>query len=461
VYVFRVTIARRHLHPNQIILLSFLAAILAGTLLLLLPAASTDEPLPLIDALFTATSAVCVTGLTVVDTGSSLTLFGQLIILILMQLGGIGIMTIGTFFLVVLAGRVGWRSRYLISETIAFDYRDDLWRLLRSVLLITLIVESIGAFLLTLRFIRDMPFAEALYQAVFHSVSAFCNAGFSLNANSFEGYVTDPIVNLTLIGLIVVGGLGFLVIFDLYKWFIIRRNGSPVERRLSFHSRVALIFTAILLLVGTVFFLGFEWSDTLAGLHPHEKLLASLFQSVTARTAGFNTIPIGHTSNATLFLLLLLMFIGGAPGSCAGGIKVTTFGVLLVLAFNRLRGNQDAIIFGRRISEASISKAMAIFTLGVVVVVLFAFFLLTIEVGAISFDLTRGEFIQLLFEAVSAFGTVGLSTGITPALSGVGRLIITLLMFIGRLGPLTVAVAVAARIQRTLIRYPEEKVMVG
>jgi len=449
------------LQPTQILVISFGAAILLGTLLLWLPFSSAAEPLSFVDALFTATSAVCVTGLVVVDTGTHFSLFGQLVILTLIQLGGLGIMTFGTFFIAALSGRMDWRSRDLITQTLSRDLRSDLWQLLRSVLLLTLAVEAVGAVLLAVCFLRDMSLVDALYHSIFHSVSAFCNAGFSLNMNSFESYVSDWAINLTLIGLIITGGLGFVVLLDLRKLFYRSSDLTKSERKLSFHSRFTLAFTGVLLIIGTLLFLGLEWGDTLSGLRWHDKMLASFFQSVTPRTAGFNTVPIGLTSNATLFLLLLLMFIGGAPGSCAGGVKVTTFGVLLVLAVSRIRGRQDAVIFGRRISERSVTKAMSILTLGVAVLVISTFLLLTVEVGTISFSRAQGEFIQLFLEAVSAFGTVGLSTGITSDLSNAGRLIITLLMFIGRLGPLTIAVAIAARIRRTVIRYPEEKVMVG
>ncbi len=451
----------KRIQPTQLLVLSFLTAILLGTFLLMLPFSSSEGPLSFVDALFTATSAVCVTGLTVVDTGSHFTLFGQLVILILIQLGGLGIMTMGTFFIAALGGRLGWRSRDMISQTLSRDLRADLWQLLKNVLSLSLIIEGIGAVFLAFRFLQVMDLPKALYYAVFHSISAFCNAGFSLNANSFESYATDWIVNLTLMGLIIAGGLGFIVLLDIRKSIHSRNNLTQAERRLSFHSKLTLVFTAFFLIIGTLLFLGLEWSDALSGLRWHDKILASLFQSVTPRTAGFSTVPIGLTSNATLFLMLMLMFIGGAPGSCAGGIKITTFGVLLILAVNRIRGKQDAVIFGRRISERSLTKAMSIFTLGVVVLVIFTLTLLSVEVGTVSFSRAQGEFIQLFFEAVSAFGTVGLSTGITTELSTAGRLIITLLMIIGRLGPLTIAVAVAARIRRTVIRYPEEKVMVG
>ena len=444
--------------------MSFGAAISAGTLLLWLPLSSRGDPLGFLDALFTATSAVCVTGLTVVDTGSHFTPFGQVVILLLIQLGGLGIMTLGTFFVAALGGRLGWRGRDLLSHTLSPNPRSDLREILKGVLLLTLTLEAIGAVLLFLRFAAHMQVSQAVWHALFHSVSAFCNAGFSLNADSFEGYVGDFLVNGTLIALILAGGLGFVVMLELRNRAarLLRRSRSFSPRLpFSFHSRLTLTFTAVIVGIAFLLFLMLEWGDTLSGMPIHQKLLASLFQAITPRTAGFNTVPIGATSNATLFLLILVMFIGGAPGSCAGGVKVSTFGVLFSLALNRAKGNTDTVIFEHRVSERTVSKALSIMTLAVAVVVVFTFLLVAVEVGTVSFGDTRGEFIRLFFEAVSAFGTVGLSTGSTPGLSTAGQLLVTLLMFIGRLGPLTVAIAVAQRQRRPLYRYVEEDVMVG
>jgi len=447
--------------------LSFGTVILAGTLLLWLPAASREAPLGFVDALFTATSATCVTGLTVVDTGIHFTLFGQLVILALIQIGGLGIMTLGTFFILSFGGRLGLRGRDVVSRTLTGDHRSDLRRILRNVFYLTVAVEAAGAFLLAGRFLERMDLPQAIYEGVFHSVSAFCNAGFGLHPDSFIGWQRDWGVNLVLMSLIVTGGLGFVVLIDVARLF---RRPEPDGRddrppgrrhRLSLHSRLTLLFSAGLILVGAVIFLLLEWQDTLVDLPLGGKLIASFFQSVTARTAGFNTVPIGLTSNATLFLFILLMFVGGAPGSCAGGIKVTTLGVLVTMAVNRIRGNAEVSLFRRRIPERTVSEAMGIATLGMTVVILFTFLLVAIEVGALSYATTQGAFIRLAFESVSAFGTVGLSTGVTPELSTVGRLLITLLMFIGRLGPLTMVLAVAARVRKPLYRYVEERVMVG
>jgi trk system potassium uptake protein TrkH len=460
---------RRHrrLRPVQLLVLSFGTVILAGTLLLWLPAASRESPLRFVDALFTATSATCVTGLTVVDTGSHFTLFGQFVILTLIQIGGLGIMTLGTFFILSLGGRLGLRGRDAVSRTLTGDYRADLRRILRNVFYLTAAVEAAGAFLLTGRLLDRLDLPQAVYHGLFHSISAFCNAGFSLNADSFIGGQRDWGINLVLMALIVTGGLGFVVLIDVAGLFRRPEAGSREDyylsrrHQLSLHSRLTLLFTAGLILTGAAVFLLLEWRGTLVDLSLGDKVIASFFQSVTARTAGFNTVPIALTSNATLFLLILLMFVGGAPGSCAGGIKVTTLGVLVTMAVNRIRGNAEVSLFRRRIPERTVSEAMGIATLGMTVVILFTFLLVAIEGGSASSTTTQGAFIRLAFESVSAFGTVGLSTGVTPELSTVGRLLITLLMFVGRLGPLTMALAVAARVRKPLYRYVEERVMVG
>ncbi|MFO7767405.1 MAG: TrkH family potassium uptake protein [bacterium] len=450
------------LRPPQILILAFGSVILLGTFLLWLPAASVSEPLSFVDALFTATSATCVTGLIVVDTGSHFTLFGQAVILVLIQLGGLGIMTLGTFFMWMLAGRVGMRERDIIDRTLSGGVQKDLWYLLRSVLLLTAVMEAAGALLLTLRFGRYMPWSEAMYHAVFHSISAFCNAGFSLNADSFIGYRTDPAVSLVLMALIVMGGLGFAVLVDLRRMvFQGRRGTESARRRLTFHTRITLTFTAILILLGAAVFLSLEWGNTLGDVGVGHRALGAFFQSITARTAGFNTVSIEAVSNGSLFLLILLMFIGGAPGSTAGGIKITTFGVIVTMALSRIRGGRDTQLFNRRVPEKTVSGALGIAALGMAVVVVFTFLLVAVETGTDSFLDARGEFVKLFFETVSAFGTVGLSAGSTPELSSAGRLIITALMFIGRLGPLTMAVAVSARAGRQTYRYVEEQIMVG
>jgi len=452
----------KKLTPPQIIVIAFITTILLGTLLLLLPGAHTTGPLTLTDALFTATSATCVTGLVVVDTGTHFTLFGQLVILLLIQIGGMGIMTLGTFFIISIGVRLRWQDRDIVTRTLTGERHLDIWGLLRNVFWLTLGIEAAGTILLAGRFLHQhgMEPARAVYNALFHSVSAFCNAGFSLNADSFIAYQTDPVINFILMLLIIAGGLGYTVLIDMGTFGPRSRRLTP-HRRLTLHSRFTLVFTGILILGGGILFLALEAGNTLVDLSWPHKIVGALFQAVTPRTAGFNTVEIAQASNAALMLLILLMFIGGAPGSCAGGIKVTTMGVLLLLARSRIRGLNDVVLFKRRIREKTVAEAMGIMALGVATVAIFTFLLVIVETGGQSHAATEGEFIRLFFETVSAFGTVGLSTGVTPELSTVGRLLITLLMFVGRIGPLTMAIAVAARARRTAFRFVEDKVMVG
>lgn len=446
-------------YPARIILLSFLFIIMIGTVVLRLPGITIGDSLTLVDALFTATSATCVTGLIVADTATKFTLFGQVVILILIQIGGLGIMTFSTFFVYVVAGRLSVTGRDLLQDTFSQHPMSDLVRLLRSIFLVTIAIEALGWGLLTLRFMRTVPLPKAMYMGLFHAISAFCNAGFSLFSDSFVDYQADFFINVVLITLIVLGGLGFVVIFDLYKnrQFLFRWNFS----QLAYHTRVVLFMTSTLLVIGFFFVFSLEYNNSLNSTSSVTKVLASFFQSVTARTAGFNTINIRTLSNSTLFLLMILMFIGASPGSCGGGIKTSTFAVLTASVMSRFRMREDVNIFYRRIPPAIVSRAISVFFFSVLFIAIFTMFLLISETPGISHTQSRGLFLEYLFEAVSAFGTVGLSTGVTPALSGFGRILITLLMFIGRLGPLTIALAVQGREPAPRFKYVQESVLVG
>ncbi len=442
--------SRRALRPARILVLSFLTAIGLGTVLLLLPVAvapgrSTDP----VTALFTATSAVCVTGLVVVETGRHWSPFGQAVIALLIQVGGIGIMTTGTVFALVTGRRIGLRERLVIHETFGKDGYAGMVRLVRVIVTTTLVLEAIGAVYLAARFARDMPPGRAAYFGVFHAVSAFCNAGFDLFGDSLARYVADPVVNLGFMSLIITGGLGFPVLVDVTG--NIRRRG----RYLSLHTRIVLATTAVLLVAGAASILVLEWNNpaTLAPLGWKGRLLASLFHSVTPRTAGFNTLPTGQLFPATLLLSMVLMFIGASPGGTGGGIKTTTAVVLFTEVKSVLAGRADMELFGRRIGREVAGKSLAIAFLSLVLVVATTAFLLTTEAFG---------FLPVLFESVSAFGTVGLSMGITPELSVAGRLMVVLTMFTGRVGTLTVFLAVATRDRvPASYRRPEEKIMVG
>ncbi len=438
---------------------SFGVAIAAGTILLSLPFAHTGAPVAPLDALFTAVSAVCVTGLTVVDTGSRFSPAGQAVILALIQVGGLGIMTFAVFVGVVLGRKVAFTDRMVIQDSMHHTPRAGVRRLVRYVLTFTLAVEAVGAALLFVRFRGQLPAGEALWHSVFHSVSAFCNAGFGLRPDNLVRYRGDLLVNLAITALVLGGGLGFLVNMELRDAARARLRG--VRPVFTLHAKLALLVTAALLALGTVAFLVLEWDNVLLGLPLGERLLASWFQSVSPRTAGFNTIDYGLVSPDTLFFTIFLMFVGASPGSTGGGIKTTTFGLLLALVVARWRGRGRATVFHRTIPHAVMDRALTI--------ALLAWALVSLGVGLLVFTETHGRpfavaeprFLALMFEAVSAFGTVGLSTGITPSLSAAGKLVLVVLMFIGRVGPLTLVLAVGPRREQGRFRYAEENVMVG
>jgi len=438
---------RGTLNPARLLATGFAAVIAFGTLLLTLPPATTDgRGLPVVDALFTATSATCVTGLTVFDVSAVLTTFGQVVLLLLIQAGGLGVMTVTTLFVYAIGRRISLRSDMTISESLGQPRLASTGRLVKDVALLTLVVESVGALILTVAFSGDFPLGRALYYGVFHSVSAFCNAGFSLFGPNLLDYVTNVPVNLTTISLIVVGGLGFVVLSEILA---LRRG-----RRLSLHSRVVLKATAVLIVVGTLSVLAFEFANpaTLGALSPGGKVLAALFQSVTPRTAGFNTVVVGSLLQPTLLILTILMFIGASPGSTGGGIKTTTFVTLLASVRSALRRREDVEMGERRLPHETTTKAWVITVLSAGLVLTAILILLATE-GAPLMDVT--------FEAVSAFGTVGLSTGLTPELTVAGRVLLSLVMYAGRVGPLTLAVALTRQDRPAGWRLPEERVIVG
>ncbi len=452
--------SERHLSPPVLILLSFAAIISAGTILLLLPAAGVGRPLGFIEALFTATSATCVTGLTVIDIGTRLTLFGQLVVLLLIQMGGLGIMTFSTFFALLFARRLSIREREILHQTLSQHPMKDIAALLKTVFLATIVIELVGAGVYWLRFSKDFTPAHAAYVSLFHSVSAFCNAGFSLFSTSFVAYQSDWIVNLNSMVLIVVGGLGFIVVYDVARNLKRRRNGRRM--RLSFHSKVVLATTGILIPSGAVLFFLLEWGNSLRHVGWGTRFLISFFQSITARTAGFNTVDIGHLTNAALMLLTILMVIGASPASCGGGIKTTTLAVIAAMAAARFRERDDVNLMNRRIPQGIVSRAVAIAVFSGFIITLFTLLLLSIELPGASHTATRGSFMEIFFEVISAFGTVGLSTGITSDFSSTGRLLLVVLMYVGRLGPLTIAVALSGARQKKLpYRYAEDHVLIG
>lgn len=438
---------KNELSPNQILVLSFLCLILIGTYLLHLPMASTaEESISWIDALFTATSAACVTGLIVLDTGSDFSLFGHWVILILIQVGGLGIMTFSTMFAFLLGKKISLKQRLIIQESLNQFSIGGLVRLARYIILFTVFFEGLGTFFLYRTWYQLNSNHSPLFLSFFHAVSAFCNAGFSLFSDSLEKYILHPGINIIFIILIIAGGIGFLVLIEIFEF--------PKRRRLSLHSKLVLIMTVILFVTGTLGILVLENRnpDTIQSYTLKGKLLSSAFQSTTARTTGFNTILIGQMGNAALFLLMILMFIGGSPTSAAGGIKTTTFSILFLRMVFALKGRRRLYVYGRQISDEIVNKAWTILMLTMSWTIAMTLFLSYFE----DFD-----FIKIFFEVISAFGTVGLSTGITDLLSSAGKGIIILTMFFGRVGPLALAFSLIINRQEETIQYPKDNVMVG
>lgn len=434
--------------PSQILVMGFAAIIFTGAFLLTLPVAvQPGEEISFITALFTATSAVCVTGLVVVDTATHWTTFGHVVILVLIQVGGLGFMTMATFFALLLGRRIGLRQRLLIQESLNQTNVAGIVRLAKYVLLFTFIVESGFAAILAVRLSFDLDRPKAVWYGIFHSISAFNNAGFDLfgDFRSLTGYAEDITINLCVTTLIILGGIGFGVIVDLFQHF---KNPS----RLTLHTKLTLSVTGFLILVGTITIYLLEFHDSLAPLSPLGKVLAAYFQAVTPRTAGYNTLDIGMLRPATQFFIIILMFIGASPGSTGGGIKTTTMGALAFSVWSMARGKTETEIFCRRVGQEQIYKSVAILLLATTLVIMVSLLLSITE---------QADFLAVLFETTSAFGTVGLTMGLTPKLSMAGRILIIMTMFLGRVGPLTMVFAMAQNRRKMSLRFPEEKIMVG
>jgi trk system potassium uptake protein TrkH len=438
---------------------SFASLIGIGTLCLSLPVASSDRTtLPVVDAVFQSTSAVCVTGLSTIDVGTKLSLFGQLVILVLMQLGGLGVMTY-SLLLVTLVQKAGSPDqREWLANVITSDRKLPPQRMLMWIFKLVFVSELIGALVLAAAFWRNHGPLRSVYLAVFHAVSAFCNAGFSPFSTSLVAYRDDPVVNLTIMALIITGGLGFIVTFELWRWM----TGHRRWFKLLLQTKLVVFMTACLIIFGMAAFLLLELGNTLRGTAWSTRLWTSAFQSVTARTAGFSTVNIGDLTNGTLVVLIPLMFVGAGSGSTAGGVKVTTAGVLLFAVLSRLRGTFKPQAWNRSISLDTVARAAALFAGAAILVMMGTFVLQITELGDLPHAASRGMFLDILFEATSAWGTVGLSTGITPTLTTAGRLVIIMLMFVGRVGPLTFAAILISRARpRAEVYYPEENVMIG
>ena len=447
---------KREFSPAQLLSLHIVGLIVTGAILLSLSvAAAPGRAVSLLDAFFTSTSAVCVTGLIVVDTPNQWSPFGQVVLMLLIQAGGLGYMTISSLIMLAFGRRISVHERMTLADALNVVSMEGLLRFAWTVALLTFAIEGIGALIMGVRFAQDLGWAKGLWFGLFHAVSAFNNAGFSLFSDNLMGYRGDLTINLVITTLIIAGGLGFFVLSGLLRL----RKKTAVA--MSVHTKMVLTVSASLIAAATLSILALEWTNpkTLAPLGFGEKLLAAYFQAVTPRTAGFNTISIGDMTAPALFLTISLMFIGASPGGTGGGVKTTTFGVIVAALWTTVRGERDTNIFGRRLSPDLVRRAFALSMLAAIGLVLVTGFLLLAE---------RQGLLQTSYEAVSAFGTVGLSMGVPGSvlsLSGFfgtgGKWLIMFLMFMGRVGPLTLAVALAGTAPPARVRYPEGKVLIG
>jgi len=439
--------------PVQILALGFAIVILIGAILLSLPIASqSGEITPFIDCIFTSTSAVCVTGLVTLDTGTYWTYFGKTVIMLLIETGGLGFMSVATLVFFFLGKRITLKERMVMQEAMNVNSLQGLVKMVKYVLIFTFSVEGIGAVLFATQFIPEFGVAKGIYYSVFHAVSAFCNAGFDLMGNfkSVTAYANNSVVILTISALIAIGGLGFYVWLEIYNY-----KGT---KRLSLHSRVVIYSTIFLIVSGAILMFIFEMRNpnTMQGMSVKGKILSSIFASVSPRTAGFNSIQLDKMTPAGNFLTIILMFIGGSPGSTAGGIKTATAVVLFMTVMSVVRGREDTEIFQKRINKEVVYKSLVITVLGLLIVVVVTMVLSITESPNIPFE-------YFLYEATSAFATVGLTLGLTTKLTLVGKIIITLTMYAGRVGPLTIILALAKnkKVKSGTIRYPEDKILIG
>lgn len=441
------------LSPIQKVLLSFIVLIITGTILLMLPF-STISGISLIDALFTATSAVCVTGLIVLDTAKDFTFFGQLVILLLIQFGGLGIMTFSIAILSLIGGSLSIKWRFTFDSFYNEIGEFPIKSLLKKIIFYTFVIETSIAIILFSQFLGYFKLPDAIWHSLFHSVSAFCNAGFSTFSNSLMDFKNNIIIQLAIGGGIILGGLGFLVLTELAR--VEFKKTSFIFSQFTLHTKFVLSITAILILMGMITFLILEWTNSIKNLSAVGKLSAAFFQSITCRTAGFNTVDIGSLRSPTLFMMILLMFIGGSPGSIAGGIKTTTMGVIMSLIYAKFAGKNQIVLWGRSLNTETIERSTTLMILSILFITFATFLLLTID----TFNV-KNSFLAAIFEVTSAFGTVGLSTGITSMISDPGRVLMCLVMYIGRLGPLTLIMALTSQMKRINIQYPEEHIMIG
>lgn len=448
------TAKTRSYNPSQILVFGSAFIILIGTILLMMPfSTESGEPLSPVDALFTSTSAACVTGLVVKDTATTFSTFGEVVILILIQIGGLGFMAFTTLIAVLLGKRISVKERLILREALNQLNLEGIVRLVLYVFLITAVIEGIGSFLLALRWVPEWGWEKGIYYSIFHAISAFNNAGFDLfggerKFGSLTLYVTDPLVNLVVIVLSILGALGFVVLLELVQY---RRT-----RRFSLHSKLVLAVTLLMVLIGTALFLLIEWANprTIGSLSVPGKVLAGLFQMGASRTSGFHTVDAASLYPSTQFLLILLIVVGGAPNSTAGGIKMTTFAVIVLAVWTMIRGRDDVVAFHRRIPHQQVYKALTITVLAFTLM-----FAVTVLLLISEYRYTT--FLESFYEASSAFATNGSSLGMTRHLTTGGKLLLSLTMFVGRLGPVTLAYAISRRMIKPPYRYPEERPLIG
>lgn len=435
----------------QIISLGFIIIILTGVLLLKLPfATKSGEPADWMTAIFTATSATCVTGLVVVDTFTYWSRFGQAVILCLIQVGGLGFMSIGIFLLVFFKKRISLRERGLMQESVSALQISGMVRIVKMIIAGTLLFEGIGAVLLSIRFIPMLGIKEGIFYSVFHAISAFCNGGFDLMGkygqySSLVMFYDDWLVNIVIMSLITIGSLGFLVWQDI-------RDKKLNFKKYRLHTKIVLVMTFAVLVVSSILFMIFEWDNTMAGMTVSQRIWSSMFSSVTARTAGFNSVDTGLLTDSSKLLTIFLMFMGGSPGSTAGGIKTTTVVVVFLYLWSNIRNDTGCNIFGRRLDDEVIKRASLVFYINL---------FLALGAGLVISAIQQLDFLDILFEVISAIGTVGMTTGITRSLNMVSRGILVLLMYCGRVGSMTFAMSFIEKRKNAPVKLPVEKITVG
>ena len=446
-------------HPAIMVLASFLSAIALGAFLLKLPISTNSGSISLVDAWFTATSAVCVTGLVVVDTGSYFSTFGQCVILALIQIGGLGVMTISVLLFQWIGRSISFRQRRVMQDLFAHTPREDILSLVKSVVFFTVSAEIVGTILLTFHWSNEFPLSRAVYTAIFHSISAFCNAGFSLFSDSMMRYSDTLLLNITMCSLIVVGGIGFPVLYDLQSWFF-RQTGE--RRRLSIQTKAVLLTTLVLIIAGALMFAFLERQTLWTSPSIAHRILVPLFQSITCRTAGFNTVDIASLKEATLAMMIFLMFFGASPGSCGGGVKTTTLALITAFTFSRVRRKRRVNMFKKSIPPETVTRSVSLLlvSIGIIWPCCLCFYSGTRRLITMA-PFKEADFLTYLFETVSAFGTVGLSMGVTPVLNMWGKCWIILMMILGRVGVLTFSYIIVGAGVTNGVEYSEENIMIG